>query len=430
MPRRRPVTDLELSLTLTVVHARGRGGDAIEGYAHSDFSGVERTFRRQLRRTTGGAAVAVYHRGELVVDLWGGRRTDDGDPWLADTLAMCFSTTKGVTSTALHILADRGLVDYDAPVREYWPEFAQNGKEATTVRHVMSHAAGLHRLKPLVETADDMLDWDHMVGALAAAKPAYEPGASAGYHALTYGWLVGELIRRVSGQPIGAFIQEEIAGPLTLDGLYMGCPPGERRRVAPLAPIGIPRVGPQALKRAQNEVGRALAQVASAFPLNPKRLLGAIVPRGMEDVLYGHDIMDAEIPSANGFFTARSLARMYALLAGSGEIDGVRLLSPETVEQAGRIQHTRRDRVLMVPMRWRLGYHMVFTTRGVLDGAFGHFGFGGSGAWCHPGHDLAVAMVCNRGTGTPLGDLRLSQLGTAATAAAQGRDPEDLAVAS
>jgi CubicO group peptidase (beta-lactamase class C family) len=388
---------------------------SIDGYVHPDFSRVASAFGHQLRRTSGGAAVAVYHRGELVVDLWGGYRTGGGDPWQRDTMAMCFSTTKGLTSTALHLLADRGLVDYDDRVAEYWPEFAQNGKDRVTLRHLLTHSAGLHRIRSIIDRAERMLDWDYMVDALARARPAYRPGTANGYHALTYGWLVGEVVRRVSGLPLEEFVRSEIAAPLELDGLFLGCPPQERHRVAPLAPFGRVMIGPRPLRSLQRRVGAEFGKLFSLVnaPVNPRRMVNALAPRGIEDVLWAGDVMDASIPAANGFFTARSLARMYAMIAGSGEIEGVRLLSPETVDRMGRIQSWRRDLVLVVPMRWRLGYHMVGTTRGVLDSAFGHFGFGGSGGWADPARELSLAMVCNRGTGTPIGDLRLLQLGTA-----------------
>jgi len=387
---------------------------AIDGYVHPDFAHVASVFRHQLQRTTGGAAVAVYHRGELVVDLWGGHGDDAGNPWQRDTMAMCFSTTKGLTSTALHILADRGLVDYDAPVADYWPEFAQAGKERTTVAHLLTHSAGLHRLRSMIDRADRMLDWDHMVDALARATPAYEPGTANGYHALTYGWLVGEVVRRVSGRDLDQFVQDEIARPLGLDGLFLGCPTSERRRVAPLQPIGHLTFGPQPARRMQKEMGKQFGKLVSLArsPVNPRRIINALAPRGVEDVLFGSDVMDASIPAANGFFTARSLARMYAMVAGNGTIDDTTILSPGTVERMGRIRSWRRDLVLVIPMRWRLGYHFAATTRGRIDQAFGHFGFGGSGGWADPSRQLSLAMVCNRGTGTPIGDLRLLQLGT------------------
>jgi len=407
----------------------------VEGTAHPDFQPVADEFERQLGRTAGGAAVTVFHRGEPVVDLWGGVRTDDGDPWERDTVAMCFSTTKGMASFALHVMADRGLVDYDAPVAEYWPEFAQNGKAGVTVRHVLSHSAGLHRLRSIIDGGHRMLDWDHMVGALEREAPAYEPGTKAGYHALTYGWLVGEIVCRVSDCTLAEVIADEVATPLDLDGLYLGCPPDERHRVAPLRPMGSPRrFLPRPVRKIEKRIGTAAGKALSLVrsPVNPRRMINALVPRGMEDVLWGPDVMDASIPAANGFFTARSLAGVYAVLAGRGRLGDTRLLSEDTVRRIGEVQNDTPDLVLVAPMRWRLGYHRVFTSRGTIDEAFGHFGFGGSGGWADPSRDLAVAMVCNRGAGTPIGDLRLARLGHAAKTAADRRavTADEVALAS
>lgn len=393
----------------------------MEGFAHNDFTEVEQVFTRQLARTSGGAAVTVYHRGEAVVDLWGGTREPESEgeprPWEGDTVAMCFSTTKGVASTALHILADRGQLDYDEPVATYWPEFAAAGKGGVTVRHVLTHSAGLHRIRSLIDHGNRMLDWEHMVEALAAAAPAYPPGTRHGYHALTYGWLAGEIVRRVDGRPVAEVVRAEIAEPLDLDGLYIGLPLAERHRVAPLGPLGIPRPRIRQLRRLERRVGAQLGKVVSSLPVpvNTRRLANALAPRGIEEALImGDEVMDASIPAANGFFTARSLARMYAMIAGGGELGGVRVLSGRTVAEMAKVQRKGPDLVLVVPMDWRLGYHRVFTTRGPLPRAFGHFGFGGSGGWADPSRDLAVAMVCSRGTGTPIGDLRIMELGAAA----------------
>jgi CubicO group peptidase (beta-lactamase class C family) len=402
---------------------RGRKG-AVEGTVHPEFQPVADEFERQLGRTVGGAAVTVFHGGEPVVDLWGGVRNDDADPWERDTVAMCFSTTKGMASFALHLFADRGLIDYDAPVAEYWPEFAQNGKEGVTVRHVLSHSSGLHRLRSIIDGGHRMLDWDHMVQALEREAPAYEPGTKAGYHALTYGWLVGEIVCRVSGRPLAEVIADEVAAPLDLDGLYLGCPPDERHRVAPLKPMGSPRrFLPRPVRHLEKRIGTAGGKALSLVrsPVNPRRMINALVPRGMEDVMWGPDVMDASIPAANGFFTARSLAAVYAVLAGRGRLGETRLLSEETVGRIGEVQNDTPDLVLVLPMRWRLGYHRVLTSRGGVGEGFGHFGFGGSGGWADPSRDLAVAMVCNRGSGTPIGDLRLLRLGHEAKTAADRR---------
>lgn len=391
----------------------------MDGTTQKGYGLVAKVFENQLNRVDGGAAVAVYHHGEPVVDLWGGQRTEE-DEWHSDTVAMCFSTTKGVASTALHILADRGLVGYDEPVATYWPEFAANGKAAVTVRHVLTHSAGLHRIRSLVDSGERLHDWDHMTEALAAAAPAYKPGSRHGYHALTYGWLVGEIVRRVSGSGIAEFVDAEIARPLGCDGLYIGLPRSERHRVAPLGPLSIPRPRNPTVRRVEKNIGKQMGKVLSAVPgaPNTRRVANALAPRNVEEALFGPDVMDAAIPAANGFFTARSLARMYAMLAGGGELEGTRLLSAERVRIISEVQRQGRDHVLVMPMDWRLGYHRVFTTRGPVRTAFGHFGFGGSGAWADPERDLAVAFVCNRGSGTPVGDLRIMEIGAAAVKAA------------
>jgi CubicO group peptidase (beta-lactamase class C family) len=381
----------------------------IDGYVHPDFSKVAGIFHHQIERNSGGAAVAVYHRGELVVDLWGGTRNGHDAPWTRDTLAMCFSTTKGVASTALHLLADRGLVDYDAPVATYWPEFAQNGKEGITVRHVLSHSAGLHRFATIVDRSSRSLDWQYMADALARSAPSYRPGTSVGYHGLTFGWLVGEIVRRVSGKPIDQFVREELAGPLGVDGLHIGCPPEARERIAPLQPMAFPRL-PGPLQPVLNVVGIPFSYLLSAAgsPINPRRIANVFGVRSMEDVIYSPAILDCAMPAVNGFFDAVSLGAMYAMLAGGGALNAVRLLSERSVQRLSEIQNDQRDRVIMVPMQWRLGYHRLVGTG--LHGGFGHFGLGGSGGWADPDHDAALAMVCNRGSGTPIGDLRIVKL--------------------
>ncbi|MBX7159625.1 MAG: beta-lactamase family protein [Acidimicrobiia bacterium] len=378
-----------------------------EGYVHPDFGSVAAVFDRVLASARrGGGAVCVYHRGERVADMWGGDRNPEGDPWDADTIVCSFSTTKGVASTALHVLADRGLVDYDAAVACYWPEFAANGKERITVRQVMSHEAGLHGIRGLVDHSSRMLDWEHMVAALAAAEPAFEPGSANAYHGITYGWLAGEIVRRVSGKSIGAFVQAEIADPLGAGGLFIGVPDSERGRAARL--MRWPRL-------------LAWGGTAAAglwFP--PTRdVIDALLPVDLHPAIWAEEALAAEIPGAAGAFDARSLARMYAALSCGGSIDGAYLVSPGTVAAMGAVQNRRRDRVLQVPIVWRLGYHTIFTTAGVARHAFGHYGYLGSGAWCDPSRELAVAYVTNRTT--TLDYTPLLRLGGAAVRAADRR---------
>ena len=396
--------------------------DLTEGRCDDAFREVADVFRHQIAHTDGGASVAVYHRGRLVVDMWGGLRTPHRDPWGRNTLAMCWSTTKGVTATCAHVLADRGDLDYDERVATYWPEFAQNGKGDITVRQVLSHSAGLHRLGTLIDRGSKMLDWEHMTDALARAKPAYEPGTSVGYHVMTFGWLVGELVRRISGTPLEEFLQTEIAEPLGLDGLYLGCPPEQRHRMAalePMSPALTYWTGPLG-NFVFNQMTRGLHVLRS--PVNPHRMLNAALSRGMEDVIADPRLLDVAVPAMNGYFDAVSLGAMYAMLAGGGQLGGVRILSEETVRKASEIQNDQRDRVVMMTMQWRLGYHRVPIVHKQLPRAYGHFGFGGSGGFADPGHDLAVAMVCNRGQGTPIGDLRILRLSHAAARAVRSLD--------
>jgi len=388
----------------------------VQGYVHPRFWRVARALETQLKQSRhGGAAVCVYHHGEKVVDIWGGKRDRQGQPWLEDTMSVSFSTTKGVISTLLHILADRGLVDYDQPVARYWPEFAQAGKERITVRQLLCHEAGLYPLRSRIDHVDRMLDWTYMTDMLAASAPVHEPGTANGYHALTYGYLVGEIIRRVTGHGLQRVLEEEIATPLGLDGLYIGVPESEIPRVAQLLAAKQMQRSPDTLKR----LVRPLQRILSAFraPIDLRRMADALVPNGIEQFDFSAPhVVTQPIPAANGVFTARSLAKLYAALADGGSLGKTRLLSAATVQRATEIQNRRIDLVVPIPMYWRLGYHRAATIRGTIHGGFGHFGFGGSGAWADPKRRLAVALTLNSGVGTPFGDLRILRIGAAAMA--------------
>ena len=398
----------------------------IDGRIHPDFGEVEATLRDQLSNYPGGAAVCVYHRGDCVVDLWGGDRDEHGTPWTADTMAPSFSTTKGVAATLLHIYADRGLIDYDAKVADYWPEFGQAGKSRITVRQVLSHQSGLYHIRQMVDRADRMRDWDYMVRAIEETMPAHPPGARTGYHGLTFGYLVGEIIQRVTGKQFSDLVQKEIARPLKLDGMFIGAPQKELHRAAQL-------IFPSATRRlARTRVGSQLETGISGLSSLLTRLgwdsdlssiFDALAPRGISEFDFdSDDTLKAAIPAANGLFTARSLARMYALLATGGELDGVRLMSERTLEAASTLQkRTGKLSVIPFDMRWRLGYHGVFTTRGFPARAFGHFGFGGSGAWADPERELSAALIVNSGLGSPFGDLRTARISGSALAAAGRR---------
>jgi CubicO group peptidase (beta-lactamase class C family) len=393
----------------------------IEGYLHPDFRPVADLLSAQLRNyPNGGAAVCVYHRGERVVDIWGGVKDGLRLPWQPDTISVSFSTTKGVAATALHILVDRGLLDYDDRVAKFWPQFAQNGKENITVRHLLCHEAGLYRLRSLIDDAHRMRDWEYMTRMLERAMPANEPGKANAYHALTFGWLIGEVIRRVSGKSITEVVQSEIAKPLALDGLYVGAPSDQMHRVADLMVRTRRLDSLETLGPSIRNFQRILSFVG--LPLDFGRMAEALVPRGIGAFNWtAPETLSVPIPAANGVFTARSLAKLYATLANGGEFHGIRILSEDTLRRATEVQNRRSDLVVVYPMHWRLGYHRAATTRGAPPRAFGHYGFGGSGAWGDPDRQLAMAMVLNSGFGTPMGDLRTVRMGAAVLRSADRR---------
>ena len=353
-----------------------------------------------------------YHKGHCVVDIWGGIKDKRGNAWAKDTTAPSYSTTKGVMSTLVHILVDQGLARYDDPIAKHWPEFAIRGKERITIRHALTHQAGLYDISALVKRPAEMLDWEHMLGLIADSAPAHEPGRAHGYHALTYGWLIGGLIEKISGKPLGRVLQEELVDPLNLDGAFIGMPHNELYRRAELTNgrSRPPRERPEWQRHLLELVRSGLAAVG--FGLDNFR--AAMMPFSEPFDWNDEATVQAQIPAANGQFTARSLARIYAMLAEGGELEGKRLLSERTVAQLSQVQSDGRDSVLNIPMRWRMGYHRVFTVGVSAPNAFGHYGYGGSGAFADPSRRLALAMVLNSGAGTPTGDSRMPIMARAA----------------
>lgn len=394
----------------------------IDGHLHPEFSEVGVALRRQLANSCGGAAVAVYHRGERVVDIWGGHKCGEGAPWEATTTAPSFSTTKGVASTILHILADQGLIKYDQPVSHYWPEFGQSGKDRITVRQVLCHQSGLYHVRQMIDHADRMIDWDHMIQAIEECEPIHEPGARIGYHGLTYGYLVGEIIQRVTQKPFREVVEGELAVPLGLEGFFIGAPKHEIEQAAQL-------IGPEGAKRKGLEFGQVLrkpvALLQKLFTLAGSEFEFAsaldLMPHGISSIDFSsEEVLSATLPSINGLFTARSLARMYAMLAGGGSLDGVRLISPKTFRQLSEIQHPPKSRGRnLFDLNWRLGYHRIGTINQLLPEAFGHFGFGGSGAWADPSRELSVALIVN--SGSAMLDTRILRMGAAAVKCADAR---------
>ena len=330
-----------------------------------------------------GAACCVYVRGRMVVDLWGGATVPNGlDAYTPDTLQMVMSTSKGMVAIAAHILAQEGKLDFNAPVTEYWPEFGAEGKENMPVRWLFSHRAGLAAVdRPL--SIEHVLAWDPVIDALAAQRPLWEPNSAHGYHVGTYGWLAGEVIRRITGVSVGQFIADRISRPLSLD-LWIGLPDAMEERVAPLLPSPPPAPG-------------APVDIFTARLLDPSTLLhrAFVNPPLPAKVFNERAFRAAEIPAANGITNARSLARLYA--ACIGEVDGVRLLTPDTVTKATKPQSAGEDLVLGYETRYATGFQLSFPFRPMAgEGSFGHYGMGGSVGFAHPERGLAFAYVMNQ----------------------------------
>lgn len=397
----------------------------LQGYVHPDFGRVADLLSKQIpRNRPGGAALSVYHKGQCVVDIWGGTQNRDGDPWRSDTLSLSFSTTKGVASTLLHILVDQGYLNYDDPVSKHWPEFGQKSKAAITVRQLLCHEAGLYHIRQMIDDAEQMVDWNFMTTAIERAKPIHEPGTNHGYHALTYGWLIGELIQRVTNKTFAEVLDELITQPLALDGLFVGLPPSENERRAELVnSIVNKKAGTFQGDRATQKLAlMALTKGLKVANVDLDKTIAALMPKGAMELDFNHsDFTSACLPAVNGMFTARSLAKLYALLANGGELDGIRLISRENMNEIMQIQNRTMGDVIPVPMHWRLGYHRVFAFGRATSLSFGHFGFGGSGAWADPIRNLSIGLTLNSGVGTPFGDARILQITTAVIKAAEKR---------
>lgn len=355
----------------------------VHGAADPHFACAVRNFAGMFHgRRFGGGALAVYLDGEPVVDVWTGYADRRGRvPWTADSASMVFSATKGMASTVIHRLVDRGLVGYDVPVAHYWPEFGANGKAEITVRQLMRHQAGLSALRGA--SKHDLLDHELMERRLAAARPGYAYGRSA-YHALTYGWLLSGLARAVTGKGMRQLIREELAEPLGTDGLHLGRPPGDAATRP--AQIIMPQIA------LQNPVFNAVAPMIASIPQAAG--FSSMYFPGVKAVAQGDiPFLDAEIPAANGVATARGLARMYGALANGGRMDGTQFLSPEvTAGLVGR-RSPRPDGNLVIPLSFHLGYHQL--PLGLVPG-FGHVGLGGSVGWADPDSGLAIGFVHNR----------------------------------
>ena len=321
-----------------------------------------------------GVQVAAYLDGKLVIDEWAGLADEASQsPVDGGTLFTAFSISKGITATCIHILADRGLIDYDAPVADYWPEFAAGGKTRATIRHVLTHRAGIPQDPPGFDIGM-MCDWNAVCQAVAGLELLWEPGTRIHYHALTYGWMLGEVVRRVDGRSIQQFLQEEVCRPLGNTGLFFGVPPEAEHRIATL----------------RNAPGLAESISRMSIPLNhPLRDPAATFNRP--------EVRRAIIPGAGAIVNARSLARHYALLAGGGALEGVRLLSPERIAIAGEPQPEDPG---MTDFRWWTGHGLGYTLGGGpgprkgLPHALGYEGVGTIG-FADPSSGFAFAFLKN-----------------------------------
>ncbi|MGW7662519.1 serine hydrolase domain-containing protein [Streptomyces sp. NPDC054756] len=359
----------------------------VHGHCDPRFEAVRTAFEANFReRGELGAAVAVTVGGETVVDLWGGWA--DGArsrPWERDTLVNVWSTTKGPTALCAHILADRGLLDLDAPVAAYWPEFAAAGKEEVLVRHLLAHRAGLSGLRE-PHTLQELYDWELTTRRLAATEPWWTPGTRSGYHALTYGFLVGEVVRRVSGLRPAAFLEREVTGPLGVD-FTIGLPEKESGRAAELV---------------QPPAGPAGEGAAASAALPPLALAALANPPIGADQANTPGWRAAEIPAANGHGTARAVADLYGIFAGAGSYGGRRILSPGAAERVREGQGRCLDLVLGAGLghETEIGLGLWLSgpngSYGPNPRAFGHDGFGGSCGLADPEAGVSLGYVMNR----------------------------------
>ncbi|WP_435592047.1 serine hydrolase domain-containing protein [Nocardia sp. bgisy118] len=381
------------------------------------FTGLAAKFFGMFRRRNqGGGALAVYLDGKPVLDVWAGW-ADSDRRWRADSMSLSYSTGKGVAATVAHRLVDRGLLDLDAPVGDYWPDFASNGKADITLREVLNHRAGLQRIRGLLPDPRDLLNHDAVAAAMAASAPDPLRLRASGYHAITFGTLVAEIAQRATGRDFTDLVRSELAGPLGERDFFFGVPERERPRVAKLAPrLGIARV----------PLDRLIAPFA---PLQLMYAARGAFYDGWADMSLGTHPYDAMMPGWNGVFTARALAKMYGAIANDGMVDGRRLLRAESTRRIAEMPpNSRYDYVLGAPPHFALGYHRAIVGPRVTRRALGHFGIGGSGGMAFPGLGLSVAFVTNHlgNHAMSVGDARLPMLAARAeriARTARGRDP-------
>ena len=359
----------------------------ISGHCDERFVGVKAAFENNFNQFDEiGASVAITHEGKFVVDLWGGHLSrDKTEAWAENTVTNVWSSTKTMAAMSLLLLADRGDVDLHAPVRKYWPEFAAAGKDKVEVRHFLSHMAGLSGMDTKVE-GDALYDWDWMVRELAAQEPWWEPGTASGYHALTQGHLIGEVVRRVTGQSIGAFFAQEIAEPLEAD-FHIGTPDSVMPRISPLEPP------PETIAPAND--GSVASRTFANPPVDAKQAMQTSWRK-------------AEIPAANGHGNARSIVRAQTPMANGGEAFGKRIMSEAGTRTVFEQQSSGVDLVLGIPVNFGMGYGI--NNPAMPLGPNKHIaywgGYGGSIVLIDQDARLCISYVMNRMEPGTTGDVR------------------------
>lgn len=372
----------------------------INGYADSRFEDVVDTFVENFERHGEvGASCALTVEGAMVVDLWGGRVSSDGPDWAKDTICMVFSSTKGAMSLCAHLLADRGLLDLDANIGKYWPQFSKAGKEAARVSMALNHTVGVPHLRGPVMPGE-FWDYAQMVGRIEEEPAFWEPGTRQGYHGITMAWTVGELVHRASGRRLGTFFRDELALPLDAD-FFIGLPETEESRVAPMI----------------------MAEPDQAW-LETRFIHAALTTKDTPTALFMRDFANfepnsracraAEVGSANGMSNGRAMAKLYAPFANGGTINGKRFVSTETITRMGRVSSaTEDDATLKIPARFALGFmkstdnrtlpKVVNSSLLMTESAFGHVGAGGSVGLADPECKMSFGYAMNRmGTGVLL----------------------------
>ena len=366
----------------------------IKGTCHDDFAKVQHAFAQNFEEGLEvGAAVAVTVDGEFVVDLWGGDADPAGTPWAEDTIVNVYSSTKTMAATCMLMLADRGELDFDAPVATYWPEFAANDKESVLVRHVMSHTAGLPGYDPPI-TVEQLYDLDAIAAQLASQELWWEPGTKSGYHAVTQGNLEGEILYRITGKRMGQWFQDEVATPTGAD-FFMCLPESEDDRVAELIP---PEINPTAEPMIN---GVALTPDMVATRALMSLMLTATEPQTRE-------WRAAEIPAAGGLGSARGMARIHSFLACGGQVGDLKLLSEAGVRKALEEQIDNVDDVLLAEMRHGIGFGLALQdwVEPKNDSTMFWGGWGGSIAVIDLDNRTSIAYVMNRMETELTGDPR------------------------